>query len=207
MVQAQRRRDRLEQAADRIAATLRGTLAETGERLSAWLTTPPPAGTPEDGILLIGEESAVTAYPPGHLLFYPAPASDPEAPAALFAEGESLEFLQAQPGRAAGGSIGAWRVRRPGREGRRAPAPARVLAKLGQREEARGLRAYGGHRRRTCRRIARGPGGAPRPLRPIAAWDLLRGRGASRGQLGILLRVRSRETGWRWPGRRRRRGT
>jgi hypothetical protein len=40
MVQVQRRQERLEQAADRMAATLRGTLAETGERLSAWLATP-----------------------------------------------------------------------------------------------------------------------------------------------------------------------
>jgi len=49
MVQAQRRQERLEQAADRMVATERGTLAETGERLSAWLTTPPAAGKPDDG--------------------------------------------------------------------------------------------------------------------------------------------------------------
>jgi signal transduction histidine kinase len=100
-VQAQQRQDRLEQAADRIAATLRGTLAETGELLSAWLSVPPPPGKPEDGILLIGDGSAVAAYPAERLLFYPVSQNDPEAPAAVFAEGESLEFLQAQPARAA----------------------------------------------------------------------------------------------------------
>src|ERR1019366_8700877 len=63
MVQAQRRQERLEQAADRIAATLRGTLAETGERLSAWLTTPPPAGKPDDGGLLRGGEDSVAGAP------------------------------------------------------------------------------------------------------------------------------------------------
>src|SRR5204862_2841794 len=40
MVQAQRRVERLEQAADRLAAGLQRTLAESGERLSAWLTAP-----------------------------------------------------------------------------------------------------------------------------------------------------------------------
>jgi len=106
MVQAQRRQERLEQAADRIAATLRGTLAETGERLSAWLATPPPAGKPDDGVLLIVEENSVAAYPAGRLLYYPAPSQEPEAPAEVFAEGELLEFLQAQPAKA----VDAYRV-------------------------------------------------------------------------------------------------
>src|SRR4051794_22409149 len=101
MVQAQQRQERLEQAADRIAANLRGTLAETGEQLSAWLAAPPPAGTLQDGILLIGEGNSVTAYPAERLLFYPVAEIEPEAPASYFAEGESLEFLQAQPARAA----------------------------------------------------------------------------------------------------------
>src|ERR1019366_7904769 len=97
MVQAQGRQDRLEQAADRMAAALRGTVAETGERLSAWLTTPPPAGKPDNGVLLTVEENSVTAYPAGRLLYYPAPSHEREAPADIFAEGELLESLQAQP--------------------------------------------------------------------------------------------------------------
>ena len=47
-VEAQRLQDRLDQAADRIAATLRGTLAETGERLGAWAATPPAAREPRE---------------------------------------------------------------------------------------------------------------------------------------------------------------
>src|SRR5436305_3376252 len=62
MVQAQQRQERLEQAADRIAATLRGALAETGERLSAWLAAPPTAG-PKNGILIVGDGASMTAYP------------------------------------------------------------------------------------------------------------------------------------------------
>src|SRR5260370_27110353 len=58
MVQAQRRQERLEQAADRMAATLRRTLAETRERLSASLTTPPPPGKPADGVVLTRDQNS-----------------------------------------------------------------------------------------------------------------------------------------------------
>ena len=137
MVQAQRRQERLEQAADRMAATLRGTLAETGERLSAWLTTPPPAGKPEDGVLLTVDENSVTAYPAGRLLYYPAPSNEPEAPPEVFAGGELLEFLQAQPAKAAD----AYRVlaesKNPAVRAGALLRLARVLGKLGRREESR----------------------------------------------------------------------
>src|ERR1700689_4199887 len=53
VVEAQRDRERLEQAADRIAAIARGALAETGERLGTWLITPPPDGKPDEGVLLL----------------------------------------------------------------------------------------------------------------------------------------------------------
>jgi cytochrome c-type biogenesis protein CcmH/NrfG len=46
MVEAQRVQERLEQTADRLAATLRGTLAEGGERLGA-----SAASAPDDGLL------------------------------------------------------------------------------------------------------------------------------------------------------------
>ena len=137
MVQAQRRQERLEQAADRMAATLRGMLAETGERLSAWLTTPPAAGKPDEGVLLTVEDNTVTAYPAGRLLYYPAPSNEREAPAEVFAEGELLEFLQAQPAKAAD-------VYRALADSKNAAVRAgallrlaRVLGKLGRREESR----------------------------------------------------------------------
>ena len=100
MVEAQREQDRREQAADRIVATLRGTLAEAGERVGAWLITAPPAGKPDDGALMVLDEAGFEVYPQGRLLYRPIPAREPEAPSALFAEGEALEYLQAQPRRA-----------------------------------------------------------------------------------------------------------
>jgi nitrogen-specific signal transduction histidine kinase len=88
MVETQRVEERLEQAADRITATLRGTLAETGERVAAprW----DPKG--EEGLLLQVGANSLAALPRGRLLYWPVAASQPEAPAAAFAEGEHLEF-------------------------------------------------------------------------------------------------------------------
>src|ERR1700704_5200776 len=56
MVESQREQDRREQSAERIAATLRGALAETGERVGGWLTAPPPGGKPDQGVLLVLDE-------------------------------------------------------------------------------------------------------------------------------------------------------
>src|SRR5215471_11295269 len=90
LVQAQQRQEVLAQEADRIATTLRGSLAETGDRLSAWLASPPAPGTPKDGVLLIAHDNSLTAYPEGRLLYYPAPSSGPEARPETFAEGETI---------------------------------------------------------------------------------------------------------------------
>ncbi len=137
MVQAQRRVERLEQAADRLAAGLQRTLADSGERLSAWLTSPPPAGKPDNGILLTLEENSVSAYPAGRLLYYPVSAKEPEAPADTFAEGELLEFLQAQPAKAADTYRTLSESRNPAVRAGALLRLARVLGKLGQREESR----------------------------------------------------------------------
>ena len=71
-VEAQRSRERLEQAADRIAALLRANLAETGERLAAAASS--PAGLkpePDQSLLLILTRDSLSAYPPGRLLYVP----------------------------------------------------------------------------------------------------------------------------------------
>ena len=99
-VEAQRVQDRLDQAADRIAATLRGTLAETGERLGAWAATPPAAHEPQDGLLLVLTESTLTAFPAGRLLYDPSAAQGPEATLPVFDDAEAAEFQQAQPAKA-----------------------------------------------------------------------------------------------------------
>lgn len=91
MVEAQRLQQRVDQSADRIAATLRGALAETGELLGASSITPP-----DDGLLLIFEDNRMTARPGTRLLYYPVGSPGLEAPPAVFAEAEGAEFLQPQ---------------------------------------------------------------------------------------------------------------
>jgi signal transduction histidine kinase len=137
LVQAQTRQEALEQEADRIAATLHGSLAETGDRLSAWLASPPPAGTPKDGALLIVRGSSIVAYPPGRMLYFPTTSSDPEAPSEPFVEAETLEFQDGQLAKAAA----AYRTLTEARDASvRAGALlrlGRVLRKAGHEEEAR----------------------------------------------------------------------
>jgi signal transduction histidine kinase len=88
LVEAQRTRERLEQAADRIATQLRGALAEMGDRLGA---SAPEA--PRDGTLVIVNEKSVA----GPVLYRPVVTSEPEAPQKIFADAESIEFAQGQP--------------------------------------------------------------------------------------------------------------
>ena len=90
MVEAQRVEERLEQAADRITATLRGALAETGERVAV----PRPDGKWEEGLLLEVGASTLAASPRERLLYWPVAAPQPEAPPAAFADGERLEFQE-----------------------------------------------------------------------------------------------------------------
>ena len=104
-VEAQRNRERLEQAADRIAALLRATLAETGERLAAAAAGSSPADiTPETGqsLLLVLTQNSLSAYPPGRLLYTPVADHGAEAPESAFAEGEAAEIRQQQLDKAAG---------------------------------------------------------------------------------------------------------
>jgi hypothetical protein len=137
MVEAQRLQQKLEQSADRIAATLRGTLAETGERLGSSSITPP-----DDGILLTIEENRLIALPPNRLLYYPAPglsASESEAGPEIFAEAEAAEFLGGRPQQALeiyrrltdsldpSVRAGAWlRGPRPPQHGQPRPKPRRL---------------------------------------------------------------------------------
>ena len=102
-VEAQRSRERLEQAADRIAALLRADLAETGERLAAAASS--PAGiksAPEQSLFLILTRDGFSAYPPGSLLYTPVAEHGAEAPESAFAEGEASEILHQDLDKAAG---------------------------------------------------------------------------------------------------------
>jgi signal transduction histidine kinase len=194
MVEAQREQDRREQAADRIVATLRGSLAEAGERVGGWITIPPPHGKPDEGVLLVLDSAGLAVHPSGRLLYRPVSAYEPEARASLFAEGEALEFLQAQPLRAV-----EWYTRLAA-----SPQPAvragalvrlgRVLRKLGRDAESRSayaqLAAISGVRVAgvPAELVARHELGEP--LRD----DLLRGRWAlTRGQFEFYWGEVSRE--------------
>jgi len=83
IVDRQYARERLEQAADRTVVNLRAILREEPNfKLGpVFLVTP----------------TSLIAEPPARLFYLPFPSADPEAPAATFAEGESLEFTQGQP--------------------------------------------------------------------------------------------------------------
>ena len=103
-VEAQRSQERLEGVADRIAAAVRGTLAEIGERLGNWESAP-SAGFPAQGELLLVlkeklKENSLAATPADKLLYYPFPSPEPEANPAAFADAELLEFAQGEPGKA-----------------------------------------------------------------------------------------------------------
>jgi signal transduction histidine kinase len=102
-VEAQRSRERLEQAADRIAALLRANLAETGERLAAAASSPTGImPEPDPPLLLILTRDGFSAYPPGSLLYTPVAEHGAEAPESAFAEGEAAEILHQQLDKAAG---------------------------------------------------------------------------------------------------------
>ena len=149
MVQAQRRQERLEQAADRIAATLRGSLAETGERSERLADGAAARGqTGRRGAAHRGTKLR-DGVSRGRLLYYPAASDEPEAPAEVFAEGELLEFLQAQPAKAAD----AYRVLAESKNARDSSGSAAAAgARAGQagasRRKPRGVHAPGGDRRR-----------------------------------------------------------
>jgi signal transduction histidine kinase len=94
VVESQRAQERLEQAADRIAATARGLLAETGERVGAWSVSPPTDAKIDGGLVLVLNGTDFSALPPDRLLYRPLPTQAPEAPATAFSEGEIIEFQQ-----------------------------------------------------------------------------------------------------------------
>jgi two-component sensor histidine kinase len=97
LVEAQHSQERLEQAADRMATTFRGALAEIGDRLGDWESGARNDLPVEEGIVLQMKENGLAAFANKRLLYYPLPSPDPEASPAVFAEAEMFEFAQGQP--------------------------------------------------------------------------------------------------------------
>jgi hypothetical protein len=94
-LQSQQARDRAESGAGAFEALLRGRIAETGERLSSWvssggMTLPREAG----GVVFTAGGGRAAVSPPGGLPFVPAvPDQSPEPlDQASFARAEALEF-------------------------------------------------------------------------------------------------------------------
>jgi signal transduction histidine kinase len=137
VVEAQRNRERLEQAADRIAAIASGALAETGDRLGTWLITPPSDGKPDEGLLLISSDHNLSALPPHRLLYRPPSSAQPDTPTNTFADGETFEFQQSLPERALESYRRLADSKNPEIKAGALVRTARVLRKLGRPAEAR----------------------------------------------------------------------
>jgi nitrogen-specific signal transduction histidine kinase len=87
----QRTRDRIESAADALAAGIRGKLAEAGERLSGWLSDPSAPVPAIGGAVVVGvRPDSTDVTPAGELPFVPA-VPLPRIADALLAV-ESIEF-------------------------------------------------------------------------------------------------------------------
>jgi signal transduction histidine kinase len=137
IVEAQRAQERLEQSADRIAATTREALAETGERLGNWAIAAPADIKPDEGLLLILNGNTLAAIPQHRLLFSPAQSAESQAPSDTYADGEVLEFQQSEPNRAIDWYRKLADSKTPAIRAGALMRMARVLRKSGHLDEAR----------------------------------------------------------------------
>jgi hypothetical protein len=102
-LERQRTRDRLENAADLIAAALQRSIAEVGDTLARAAAGSDSAAQriaaslADDAVLLVGDGNELRIHPRGRALFYPTPSATQEASAAIFARGDSLEFRARDP--------------------------------------------------------------------------------------------------------------
>ena len=161
--QADARRD---QAADVIVAALEQSIAavEQAMREGRHLENAEPAG---DAIAVAFTPARVVAHPANRLIFRPVADAGPEAPAALFAEGEAIEFRQSDPLRAAAWFRDLSRSTSPEVRAGALIALARNLRKAGQAQAA--LDTYA-----QISSVDAAVGGVPADL--LAAWarcDLL----------------------------------
>ena len=138
-LEGQRLQERLELAADHMAAALQQSLTDLESYLS--FVPSPGAKEPPDGVLVLQvTKRTVNAYPPGGLLYYPVIPDGEEPPAATFVAGETLEYQRNDPAKAA--EVFRMLARSPD-PGVRAGALLRLgrnLRKTGRIEEA--LQAY-----------------------------------------------------------------
>jgi len=139
-LEGQRLQERLELAADHMAAALQQSLTDLESYLS--FVPSPGAKEPPDGVLVLQVmKRAVNAYPPGGLLYYPLIPDGEEPPTATFAAGEALEYQDNDPAKAADVFRELARSPDPGVRAGALLRLGRNLRKTGRHEEA--LQAYG----------------------------------------------------------------
>jgi signal transduction histidine kinase len=139
-LEGQRLQERLELAADHMAAALQQSLTDLENYLS--FVPSPGAKVPPDGVLVLQvTKRIVNAYPPGCLLYYPVIPDGEEPPAATFVAGETLEYQDNDPAKAAEVFRELARSPDPGVRAGALLRLGRNLRKTGRHEEA--LQAYG----------------------------------------------------------------
>ena len=109
-LQSQQIRERLESAADLVAAELRQGLSGLEGQLETLSSLPvddrPTAAArsaellPEDAVIVLAGPDGLSAYPAGRLVYHPTLPDAPGLPPDTFAEGEGLEFRTRQYDRA-----------------------------------------------------------------------------------------------------------
>jgi hypothetical protein len=99
-LERQRVQERLEQAADYMAAELQRGLSDL-EGFLEFLPGPAAKGPPDGVIVLRAIPGSVEAHPSGGLLFYPAIPGGEGERAGTFSRGEDLEFRRSEPAGAA----------------------------------------------------------------------------------------------------------
>jgi signal transduction histidine kinase len=138
-LERQRLQERLEVAADGLAAALQQGLAELESYLN--FVPSPSAKEPPDGVLVLQVTRRIlSAFPPGSLLYYPIIPDGEEPPDATFASGETLEYRRNDPAKAAAIFRELARSPNPGVRAGALLRLGRNLRKIGRYEEA--LRAY-----------------------------------------------------------------
>ncbi len=138
-LEGQRAQERLELAADSMAASLRQDLAE----FESWLSWVPDSDTnapPEGMLVLRATAHALDAYPFERLLFHPVIPDGEEPPDSAFAAGEVLEFRKNDTAEAAEVFRKLSRSADPGVRAGALMRLGRNLRKAGRYEEA--LQAY-----------------------------------------------------------------
>jgi hypothetical protein len=86
-------RERLETASDTIASGVRGRLAESGERLSGWVSGSNAAGPAVEGTVVVASgEGKIHVVPPGRLPYVPYPLPSSRPTGQTFAAAEAGEF-------------------------------------------------------------------------------------------------------------------